>query len=106
MVWEYQEPGAEPGKSKVNPYKQEHVDLVTAIRTGKPINEAEHVAKSTLIAVMGRTAAYTGQEVVWDDIMVSKEHLGPTEYAMGPVDLKAVVPVPGTGENVDKHIRS
>jgi hypothetical protein len=70
------------------------------------INEAEHVAHATLTAVMGRTAAYTGQEVTWDAMMDSKEHLGPTEYAMGPVPIKAVVPVPGNGENTGKHMRS
>jgi myo-inositol 2-dehydrogenase/D-chiro-inositol 1-dehydrogenase len=106
IVWQYQEPEMEVGKSKMNPYKQEHIDLVAAIRSGKTINEAEHVAKSTLIAIMGRTAAYTGQEVTWDEMMDSKDRLGPTEYAMGPVDIKAVVPVPGTGENAEKNIRA
>jgi hypothetical protein len=55
---------------------------------------------------MGRTAAYTGQEVTWDAMMDSKEHLGPTEYAMGPVPIKAVAPVPGNGEDAAKHMRS
>jgi hypothetical protein len=82
------------------------VDFVTAIRKNQPINEAEHVAHATLTAVMGRTAAYTGQEVTWDAMMDSKEHLGPTEYAMGPVPIKAVVPVPGNGADTAKHARS
>jgi myo-inositol 2-dehydrogenase/D-chiro-inositol 1-dehydrogenase len=104
-VWVYQEAGQDPGKTKFDPYKQEHVDFVTAIRKGQAINEAEHVAKSTLTAVMGRTAAYTGREVTWDELMASNERLGPTEYAMGPVDIKAVVPVPGSGEDIAKHAR-
>jgi len=86
----------EEEKPKFNPYEQEQVDLVTAIRTNKPINETENVAKSTLMAIMGRTAAYTGTEVTWDQIMSSEERLGPTEYKMGPVAIKAVIPVPGT----------
>jgi predicted dehydrogenase len=106
VVWTYQEAGADPGKSKFAAFDQEHVDFVTAIRRNQPINEAEHVAHATLTAIMGRTAAYTGQEVTWDAMMDSKEHLGPTEYAMGPVPIKAVVPVPGNGENAAKHIRS
>jgi predicted dehydrogenase len=106
VVWRYQEPGLAPGTSKFNAYKQEHVDFVTAIRGNQPINEAENVAKSTLTAIMGRMAAYTGQEVTWDQVMDSKESLGPTEYAMGPVAIKAVVPVPGTSENVARHMRS
>ena len=74
---------------------QEHVDLVTAIRTNQPVNGAENVAHATLAAIMGRTAAYTGKEVTWDEMMDSPERLGPTEYAMGPVPIKAEVPVPG-----------
>lgn len=80
---------------KVNPYDQEHVDLVTAIRTSKPINEAESVAKSTLMGIMGRMAAYTGTEVTWEQAMSSEERLGPTDYKMGPVALKAQIPVQG-----------
>jgi len=55
---------------------------------------------------MGRTAAYTGKEVKWDEIMDSQDRLGPTEYAMGPVPIKAEVPVPGNAENIAKHARS
>jgi predicted dehydrogenase len=106
VVWKYQEEGADPGKTKFNPYDQEHVDLVTAIRTNKPINEAEHVAHATLTAIMGRTAAYTGKEVKWDEIMDSQERLGPTEYAMGPVPIKAEVPVPGNAKDIAKHART
>ncbi len=82
-------------KGKVNPYEQEHVHLVNAIRTGKPINETESVAKSTLMAIMGRMAAYAGTEITWDQAMSSEEHLGPNEYTMGPVALKVQIPVPG-----------
>jgi hypothetical protein len=74
------------------------VNLVTAIRRNQPINEAENMAKSTLTAIMGRTAAYTGQEVTWDQLFTSKERLGPTEYAMGPVPIKPVIPMQGTSE--------
>jgi myo-inositol 2-dehydrogenase/D-chiro-inositol 1-dehydrogenase len=98
IVWQYQEPGKEPGKSAFNPYEQEHVDLVTAIRTNQPINEASNVAKSTLMAIMGRISAYTGQLVTWDQMMQSNLRLGPKEYALGPVDIKAEVPVPGSAK--------
>ncbi|MGD8727045.1 MAG: Gfo/Idh/MocA family oxidoreductase, partial [Gemmatimonadales bacterium] len=57
------------------PYKQEHIDLVTAIRTGQPVNEAERTAVSTLIAIMGRISCYTGQEVTWDEMMESSLRL-------------------------------
>lgn len=47
-------------------YRQEHKDLVDSIRAGKPIVELKTTAASSLTAVMGRLAAYTGQRVDWD----------------------------------------
>jgi predicted dehydrogenase len=46
-------------------YKQEHKDLVDSIRAGKPIVELRQMADSSLVAVMGRMAAYSGQQVSW-----------------------------------------
>jgi predicted dehydrogenase len=46
-------------------YKQEHKDLVDSIRAGKPIVELKQLADSSMVAVMGRMAAYTGQRVTW-----------------------------------------
>ncbi len=60
-----------------DPYKQEHTDLIAAIRSGKQINEAKQVAESTLTAIMGRLACYTGQEVTWDQALNSQENLMP-----------------------------
>jgi predicted dehydrogenase len=80
---------------EVSPYDQEHIDLVTAIRTRKPFNDARDTAISTLTAIMGRISSYTGKEVTWDEMMKSDMRLGPKKLAMGPVDIKAVIPVPG-----------
>lgn len=49
-------------------YKQEHKDLVDSILNGKPIVELQATAESSLTAVMGRMAAYTGQQVTWDHV--------------------------------------
>jgi myo-inositol 2-dehydrogenase/D-chiro-inositol 1-dehydrogenase len=46
-------------------YKQEHKDLVDSIRAGKPIVELKQLADSSMVAVMGRMAAYSGQRVTW-----------------------------------------
>lgn len=100
IKWQYEYPKNKDGKStgivEVSPYVQEHIDLVTAIRTNKPIVEAERTAISTLTAIMGRTAAYTGQKVTWEDMMNSTERLGPEKYEMGPVTMEFPVPLPGT----------
>jgi myo-inositol 2-dehydrogenase/D-chiro-inositol 1-dehydrogenase len=106
VVWQYQEedpkePGKkmEPERSAMDPYVQEHIDLVTAIRTGQPLNEAETVAKSVLTAIMGRISAYTGPETTWDQMMSSDLKLGPAEMVMGPVPgITAQVPIPGTSK--------
>ncbi len=49
-----------------NAYVTEHEHLIASIRAGKPIVEAEEMAASSLTAVMGRLAAYTGERVTWD----------------------------------------
>lgn len=99
-IWKYgQNDGNNPEEDN-SPYVQEHIDLVTSIRTGNPVNEAAVTANSTLIAIMGRVSAYTGLEVTWDEVMNSDLRLGPTEYAWGPVPIKAEVPVPGSAEKV------
>ena len=58
-------------------YQTEHDELFASIRNGKPINNGEYMAKSTLLAIMGRMAAYTGQEITWEMAMNSKEDLSP-----------------------------
>ncbi len=80
---------------KVSPYDQEHIELVTAIRTNKPFNRAKGTAISTMSAIMGRISTYTGKAVTWEEMMNSDLKLGPKKIEMGPVDMKAVVPVPG-----------
>ena len=77
-------------------YNQEHVDLVTAIRTNNPINEAENTAISTMTAIMGRTSCYTGREITWEEMMNSDMKIGPDRVEMGSSDYRAVIPVPGT----------
>lgn len=76
-------------------YRQELVDLVTAIRTNQPVNEAYTIAESTMTGIMGRISAYTGKTVTWDEMLNSDLHLGPKHYVMGPVDVAKEVPVPG-----------
>jgi predicted dehydrogenase len=75
------------GRQSVDPYVQEHTDLVESIRSGKPINELRQVAESTLTAIMGRMSAYTGKAVTWDQALHSKENLMPDkmEWSSLPV---------------------
>jgi myo-inositol 2-dehydrogenase/D-chiro-inositol 1-dehydrogenase len=58
-------------------YQVEHQELFASIRKGEPINDGVRMAHSTLAGIMGRMAAYTGQEVTWDAALESKEKLVP-----------------------------
>ena len=60
-----------------NPYVQEHVDLINAIVKNTELNETKNVTDSTLTAIMGREAAYSGAEVEWDAILNSNFKYGP-----------------------------
>ncbi len=52
--------------SLADAYRREHKDLVDSIRAGRPIVELMQTADSSLVAVLGRVAAYTGQRVTFD----------------------------------------
>ncbi|MCF6286788.1 MAG: Gfo/Idh/MocA family oxidoreductase, partial [Candidatus Hydrogenedentes bacterium] len=72
-------------KDKVkNMYQVEHDELFAGIRSGNPLNNGEYMAKSTLLAIMGRMASYTGQEITWEQAFNSKQDLSPENYAWGP----------------------
>ena len=82
-------------RTKERPYVQEHIDLIKSIRDNQPLNELQAVAESTLTAIMGRMAAYSGQVVTWDMALNSKESLMPAN-----LDIKAsleVSPAPKPG---------
>jgi predicted dehydrogenase len=81
-------------KKKADMYQVEHDEMFAALRAGKPINNGEHAANSTLLALMGRTAAYTGLVVTPEMILNSKEDLSPPKYEFGPL-ITPAVPVPG-----------
>ncbi|MBI5382617.1 MAG: Gfo/Idh/MocA family oxidoreductase [Opitutae bacterium] len=81
-----------------NPYVVEHEDLIKSIRSGNPLNEGEQVAISTLTAIGGRMAAYTGRELSWNWLLnSSKLDIFPKECKPGP-GLFPPIPVPGVTE--------
>lgn len=97
-LYEYASPVDAQGEpTEINPYVQEHIDLVAAIRTGNQIVEAEETAKSVLTAIMGREAAYTGKKVTWEEMMGASWKLGPTgELKLGKVDMDKTIPIAGS----------
>jgi predicted dehydrogenase len=80
------------GKDKTDRgmYQNEHDELIAAIRSGKPINNGEYMTNSTLMAIMGRMATYTGQEILWQEALKSQEDLMPAKLEMGPRETPPV----------------
>ena len=77
-----------------NFYQTEHDELFRGIREDKPINNGEYMARSTLLAIMGRMATYTGQAITWEQAMNSKEDLTPPKYEWGAIPTPSVA-IPG-----------
>jgi predicted dehydrogenase len=65
---------------KVDNWHQEHKDLFAALRKGDIYNEAEYGAHSTMTAIMGRMATYSGKVIKWDDAINSTLDLSPKKY--------------------------
>jgi myo-inositol 2-dehydrogenase / D-chiro-inositol 1-dehydrogenase len=70
-------------------YQVEHNELFASIRKGEPINNGVRMARSTMLAIMGRMAAYTGKEITWEEALNSQENLHPEKLAW---DMSLPVP--------------
>ncbi len=58
-------------------YQREHDVLFASIRSGKPKNDDLNLATSTLLSIMGRQAAYSGQQITWEQSLNSEVSLMP-----------------------------
>jgi hypothetical protein len=88
VTWRYNGP-------PTNVYQAEHDALFASIRRGQPINNGPYMAKSTLLAIMGRMAAYTGQVISWEQALGSEADLSPPRYAWDvPLSIPPVA-IPG-----------
>lgn len=100
IKWQYEYPNDKDGNPsstvKISPYIQEHIHLITAIRSNHYVNNGEQTALSNLTAIMGRESAYTGKKITWDEIYNSDLKLGPEEIAMGNIGITFTPPIPGT----------
>jgi myo-inositol 2-dehydrogenase/D-chiro-inositol 1-dehydrogenase len=82
------------GENK-NPYVVEHHDLIASILSGKPYNEAEYGALSTMTAIFGRMCTYSGKMISWDEALNSQISLAPKEYAWDAAPPMPSIAVPG-----------
>jgi myo-inositol 2-dehydrogenase/D-chiro-inositol 1-dehydrogenase len=88
--WKYSGP-------RPNMYQVEHDEMFASIRAGNPINNGVRLAHSSLTAIMGRMAAYTGEEISWEQALNSEERLVP-EHLEWNMALP-VVPIAMPGRN-------
>jgi hypothetical protein len=86
-VWKFE--GDKPSM-----YVEEHRAMYAGLKSGNHINNGDYMTKSTMMAIMGRMATYTGKVITWDDAMASQEDLTPPEYEWGEAP-EVVVPMPG-----------
>ncbi|MBL0110482.1 MAG: Gfo/Idh/MocA family oxidoreductase [Saprospiraceae bacterium] len=67
---------------KNDPYQTQHNELFASIRSGHPMNDGIRMANSTMLAIMGRMVAYSGQTLKWDEAINSNQVLGPPSDQM------------------------
>ncbi len=79
----------------VSPYVQEHIDLIQSIKNGKPLNELEAVTNSTMTAILGRMACYSGQPLTWEQALNANEETMPHDLALSMGHKIGPVPLPG-----------
>lgn len=82
--WKFQ------GESPHDPYEQELINLLESIHSGNPLNEAKNLAESTLTAIMGREAAYSGQFVEWNAALNSNRDYTPEKLHFGEAPFPEV----------------
>ena len=92
-VWRY--PGE---KNTPNMYEVEHQEMFASIRQGSPRNDGEWLANSSMMGIMGRMAAYTGEEISWEMAVNSQEKLVPDEADLNWDKAPAITPIPVPGQ--------
>lgn len=85
-----------------NPYQEEHNQLFASIRNKGVINNAEYGAKSSMSAILGRMATYSGKVINWDDAINSELRLVPEEMTWNSEpptkpnsEGRYTIPIPG-----------
>ncbi|HEX5052221.1 MAG TPA: Gfo/Idh/MocA family oxidoreductase [Planctomycetota bacterium] len=76
-------------------YQNEHDAMFAAIRGGKVIHNGDYMCKSTMMALMGRMAAYTGQRITWEQAWNSQEALMPDVLQWDAPPPVSTVALPG-----------
>jgi myo-inositol 2-dehydrogenase / D-chiro-inositol 1-dehydrogenase len=94
-----------------DPYQIEHDDFFAAIRNNKPYTEVVNGAHSTMTAIMGRMATYSGQEIHWNQALNAQISVMPTKFdfhadppTLPDEDGSYPIPHPGVTKVIDDKI--
>src|SRR5689334_12844835 len=90
MIWE-----SKLNPEERNPYHNEWMDLMSAIRNDKPYNEVERGVKASLTSSMGRMAAHTGQEITFEDMLNCDQEFAP---GVDKLTMDSPAPLPANSE--------
>ncbi len=110
MLWQ-----SKVAADQTDPYQNEWNDLMTAIRDDKPYNEAKRGVQASLVTSMGRIAAHTGQEIMYEDLLKSEREYAPDVDKLtmtSPAPLKAdkdgkyPIPTPGMLKDAEYEMHS
>lgn len=98
-IWTYRE----SRDGDLDMYQVEHNELFASIRSGNLMNDGDRMIHSSMMAIMGRMSAQTGQEITWEEAINAKEDLYPDEaaitwdesYKPAPVAIPGVTKIEG-----------
>jgi predicted dehydrogenase len=76
-------------------YQVCHNEWFAAIRKGEAINTGEYMANSTMLGILGREAAHSGQRITWEELWNADQDLAPDTLKMDDKHPTATVPTPG-----------
>ncbi len=80
--WQYQGPPPAP-------YLREQQEFFAGLRAGKPLNNGDYMANSTMVAVLGQIVCYSGRQIGWKKAIAADFAFPPA----GPVDFSIEPPV-------------
>ncbi len=77
-------------------HELEHVHMYEKLRKAEYFNNGDYMAKSTLMGIMAREAAYSGKRITWEEMMTSTLDYSPPSYDWDQKLPEPTVAIPGT----------
>ena len=95
-AWNWRKP-----RTPKSMYDLEHEEFFAAIRSGNRKDDAAWIGHSTTVAILGRTACYSGKRITWEDMWKAEQKLVPDVIDMNGKLPIAPLRIPGVPETQD-----